>query len=85
MVTKAEREFNVLGIIGAIKFPVVLRSVHNETVYITIVYHNRSEMFKLTGKYNNTIAKKQESTFNPYSEIEMELGNGARIIRGGDY
>ena len=84
--TKAEREFKALGVIGAVKFPVVTKQVvKGSGVYVTIIYRNRSEQYKLVSRFNETEAKKQDVKFDPYSELEMELGNGGKIIRGGDY
>ena len=55
----------------------------NPTGYVTIIYSNHSETYKLVGKYNDTIAKKvNNSNYNPYNEIEMEKGNGSRRVHG---
>lgn len=83
---KAEKDFKTLGIVGAINFPVVLKTISgNGDPEIAVIYQNRVEYYQLYHRVNNTVLKKQDDTYNPYTELQMILGNGGRIIRGGDY
>ena len=71
----AKKNFRLEG------FPQVWKN--SQAGYVTIIYRNRTELYKLERTYNNTDAKKiNDSTFDPYNEIEMEKGNGSRRVFG---
>jgi len=62
---------------------ILIQRKNSRAGYVTIIYRNRTELYKLERTYNNTDAKKiNDSTFDPYNEIEMEKGNGSRRVYG---
>jgi len=51
---------------------------------LQVVYRNRSELYSLTNKYNDSGENEDGSKkpFDPYNEIDMIKGNGGKRIHG---
>jgi len=63
------------------KFPKIFKSNNGTETFLVIIYPHRQEMYKLVSRYNNTIAKTQNSEYNPFTEIEMYEGNNETEIK----
>lgn len=76
MITKSQKANSVKS--AAINFPVVTRSKDGQIV--TIIYADHSEVFELKSTRTKADGEREGCLYDPYSELEMDLGNGATIV-----
>jgi len=61
-------------------FPQVWKN--HECGYVTIIYRDHSEHYEFKSRYGKKEARRNDSEYNPYNEVEMEKGNGGQRVHG---
>jgi len=76
LVTKTEKESSVKS--AATTFPIVTRNT--KANILTVIYADHSEVYVLKSTHTKADAEREGCTYNPESELEMDLNSGAEIV-----